>query len=164
MKTVFKFYLVCLTSICFVTFSSCDKDDDSNDTTKPVIDLLEPEEDATLKIGDEGGIHFDLELSDDVMLKSYKVDIHSNFDGHVHAPSLKATTEATVDFTFNKSWDIPGQKNADIHHHEIKIPANATPGDYHLMVYCTDAAGNEAYLARNIILSTEGGEEHEHDH
>jgi hypothetical protein len=31
-----------------------------------------------------------------------------------------------------------------------------------LMVYCTDAAGNEAHLARTIVLSTEGGEEHEH--
>jgi hypothetical protein len=30
------------------------------------------------------------------------------------------------------------------------------------MVYCTDAAGNEAYIARNVVLSTEGGEEHEH--
>jgi hypothetical protein len=163
MKTVFKFYFVCLTAIFPVTFSSCDKDD-NNDTTKPVINLVEPEEGATLKIGDDNGVHFDLELSDDVMLKSYKVDIHPNFDGHAHSPSLKATTETTVDFMFNKSWDVPDQKNADIHHHEIKIPANATPGDYHLMVYCTDAAGNEAYIARNIILSTEGGEEHEHEH
>lgn len=55
-----------------------------------------------------------------------------------------------------------GAKNASIHHHEILIPANATPGNYHLMVYCTDAAGNEAHLARNVVLSTEGGEEYEH--
>jgi hypothetical protein len=159
MRTKFNSFLVCLTAISFIAFSSCGKDDDA-DTTKPVINLVEPEEGDVLKIG--GDVHFDLELSDDVMLKSYKVDIHSNFDGHVHSATLRAESPETVDFTFNKSWDLSGQKNADIHHHEIEIPANATPGDYHLMVYCTDAAGNEAHLARNIILSTEGGEEHEH--
>lgn len=156
-----KLYLACLMAISFVTFSSCDRDNDS-DTTKPVINLIEPEEGDILKIGDEHGIHFELELSDDRMLKSYKVDIHSNFDGHGHSASLTSTSSETVDFQFNKSWDVSGQKNANIHHHEIMIPANATPGDYHLMIYCTDAAGNQSSLARNIVLSTEGGEEHEH--
>ncbi len=157
MKTKFNSYLVCLMAISFATFLSCDKDD-NGDTTKPVINLIDPEEGATLKIGDDHGIHFDLELSDDVMLKSYKVDIHPNFDGHDHKATLRAVSSETVDFTFNKSWDVSGKKNADIHHHEILIPANATPGNYHMMVYCTDAAGNEAHIARNIVLSTGGVE------
>ena len=55
-------------------------------------------------------------------------------------------------------------KTAHIHHHDIVIPANATPGDYHLMVYCTDAAGNQTYIARNIVLSTTAEEDdHHHD-
>lgn len=161
MKTTFKFSMICLMAITSVFFSSCDKDDEG-DTTKPVINLIEPEDGDVLKIGDEHGVHFEMELSDDVMLKSYKVDIHPNFDGHVHSAALKSSSSETVDFTFNKSWNVSGQKNAAIHHHEIKIPANATPGNYHLMVYCTDAAGNESYLACNIVLSTEGEEEHEH--
>ena len=75
-----------------------------------------------------------------------------------------ATGEATVDFSFNRSYDISGKKTAHIHHHDIVIPANATPGDYHLMVYCTDAAGNETYIARNIVLSTTAeGDDHHHD-
>ena len=152
MKAKFNFSLVCLMAISLATFSSCDKDDDG-DTTKPVIHLMKPEEGCVLKIGDEQGIHFDIELSDNVMLKSYRVNIHSNFDGHAHSSALKASLSETADFTFDKSWDISGQKNADIHHHEIKIPANATPGNYHMVVYCTDAAGNEAHLARNIVLS-----------
>ncbi len=161
MKTTIKFFLVYLTAISSVIFSSCD--DNSNDTTKPVINLIEPEEGDVLLIGDEHGIHLDMELSDDVMLKSYKVDIHSNFDGHAHSSSLNVRSDVgtTVDFTFNKSWDVSG-KNEYVHHHEIKIPANATPGSYHLMIYCTDAAGNESRVARGIVLSTEGGEHHEH--
>lgn len=155
MKTSIKFTIVCIMAISSLLFTSCSSDDDG-DTVKPVINLIAPTEGATLKIGDEHGVHFDMELSDNVELKSYKVNIHSNFDGHTHS---KASSE-TVDFSFNKSWEVNG-KNAKIHHHEIVITANATPGDYHLMVYCTDAAGNESYVARNILLSHDG-EKHEH--
>ena len=155
MKTKIKFSIACLMAISSVFLYSCENNEEG-DTVKPVINLIEPKEGDVLKIGDENGIHFDMELSDNVMLKSYKVEIHSNFNGHVHARS----TASTVDFTFNKSWDI-SQKNASIHHHEIKIPANATPGNYHLMVFCTDAAGNESHIARNIVLSNTG-KEHEH--
>lgn len=49
--------------------------------------------------------------------------------------------------------DVSGLKNAKIHHHDIVIPADAAPGDYHLVVWCTDAAGNQTEVARNIVLS-----------
>ena len=155
MKTIIKLNAVCLLAISFLLFSSCDKNDDG-DTVKPVINLIAPAENVALKIGDDRGVHFEMELSDNVMLKSYKVDIHSNFDGHTHSRA----SGLTVDFVFSKSWDVTG-KNTHIHHHEIKIPSEATPGNYHLMVYCTDVAGNESYVARNIVLSHDG-EEHEH--
>ena len=104
-----------------------------------------------------------MDLSDDVMLKSYKIEIHSNFDHHSHGGNSRAAQE-TVDFSFNRSYDVSGQKTAHIHHHDIVILANATAGDYHLMVYCTDAAGNESYIARNIKLSNEvEDEDHHHD-
>jgi hypothetical protein len=148
--------------ISSLSFISCDKNE--NDTTKPVINLIEPEDGDSLRIG--GDVHFDMELSDDVMLGSYKVDIHNNFDGHEHT---KASSDETTPFVFVRSWDVSGKKNADIHHHEIVIPENATPGDYHLMVYCTDAAGNESNVAVNIVLSHDAKEhdhedEEEHDH
>ncbi|MDR1330926.1 MAG: DUF4625 domain-containing protein [Tannerella sp.] len=154
MKTVNRFFALGLAAVLSLTFASCEKD---SDTTKPVINLIEPEEGDVLQIG--GDVHFDMELSDDVMLASYKVEIHSNFDGHEHETRAG---EATEPFFFDRSWDVSGQRNALIHHHEIVVPENAEPGDYHLMVYCTDAAGNEAHIARNIVLSHEGGE-HEHE-
>ena len=86
---------------------------------------------------------------------------HSNFDHHSHGGNSRAVQE-TVDFSFNRSYDVSGQKTAHIHHHDIVIPANATAGDYHLMVYCTDAAGNESYIARNIKLSNEVEDEDHH--
>ena len=133
-----------LATVTFM-FSSCDNDD-SSDTIKPLIELHEPEEGQALEIGNEHGVHF---------------EIHSNFDHHSHGGNSRAVQE-TVDFSFNRSYDVSGQKTAHIHHHDIVIPANATAGDYHLMVYCTDAAGNESYIARNIKLSNEVEDEDHH--
>lgn len=151
-----------LTILSFVTFSvlfsSCSKDDD-NDVTAPTINLIAPAEGAVLKIGAD--VHFDMDLLDNEELSSYKVEIHNNFDGHEHKSSSMKETGETTPFFFQKSWSVTGQKNAKIHHHEIVIPANATPGNYHLIVYCTDAAKNESHIARNIVLSVDG-EEHQH--
>jgi hypothetical protein len=159
MKTINKlFSIICLTAIFFLALASCKED---SDTSKPVINLIEPENGDILQIGNANGVHFDAEFSDNEELASYKVNIHPNFDGHAHARLTKSDAE-TVDFEFTKSWDISG-KNTGIHHHEIKIPENATPGHYHLMVYCTDAAGNESHIAVEVELSHEEGEHHHDD-
>jgi hypothetical protein len=155
MKKRISFLTICTMMVIFsISFTACKED---SDTTKPVINLIEPEEGDILQIGNEEGVHFDVELSDNEMLASYKVDIHPNFDNHSHTKS----TDETVDFEFAHSWDISGKKNADIHHHEILIPENATPGNYHLVVYCTDAAGNESHVAVNVVLSHEADEHHD---
>ena len=134
-----------------LTFSATSCGSEDGDTTKPAINVIEPEEDAQLLIGDEDGVHFEADFSDDTALKSYKIEIHYAADGHTHGtPKLQ---ESTVNFTFNKSYELGGLRNTHIHHHDIKIPENATPGHYHLMVYVTDVAGNQAYIARDIDLS-----------
>ena len=161
MKTKLYLPIISLLAMSVFAFISCD--DSDSDTTKPVIELSEPEEGQELKIGDEHGVHFEMDLSDDVELQSYRINIHSNFDNHDHTPSTKAD-DGTVAFTFDKVYDdAAGKKNHHVHNHDIKIPANATPGNYHLMIYCTDAAKNETYIARNIKLSTTAEEDHDHD-
>ena len=154
-KSKINISVVCLA--IFLFFSACDNE--SGDNVPPVILLVEPAEGAELHIGSD--VHFDLELSDNEMLSSYKIEIHNNFNNHGHEKSSKVDEEETVDFSFQKSWDVSGLKNAFIHHHEIVITENATPGNYHLMVHCTDAAGNESHTARNIVLSYKG-EVHNH--
>lgn len=111
MKTKLYLPIISLLAMSVFAFISCD--DSDSDTTKPVIELSEPEEGQELKIGDEHGVHFEMDLSDDVMLKSYMIEIHSNFDHHSHGKSRAAATgEATVDFSFNRSYDISGKKTA----------------------------------------------------
>lgn len=161
MRTRFYFSVICLLAIGAVVFTACDKDE-KGDVTKPVIELLEPEEGAVLQIGNAHGVHFEMLLSDDMMLKAYKINIHNNFDHHGH-DSKAAEDGGTIAFTFDKVYDVSGLKNTSVHHHDIKIPVNATPGDYHLMIWCTDAAGNQTEMARNIVLSLEAAPEHVHE-
>ncbi len=135
--------IILLFSIIYA--SSCERN--QADTQKPEIIISGPEEEEVLYIGSE--IHFEVDFSDDVELKSYKVDIHSNFDGHTH----KSSNADSVAWSFQKSWNFDaGQKNAHIHHHEIVIPQEylgkeISQGEYHFMIYCTDAAGNESWIA-----------------
>jgi len=137
-------------SLVFFMFS-CEKN--KVDTQNPVISIISPEEEEVVYIGSE--IHFEVDFADDVELKSYKVDIHSNFDGHNHKSALKGESVA---WSFQKSWNFEeGKKTAHIHHHEIVIPIQIerneiTEGEYHLMVYCTDASGNESWTAVPIDL------------
>lgn len=50
MKTKFYFLVISFLAICSVCLPACDNDE-KGDVTKPVIDLIEPEEGAVLKIG-----------------------------------------------------------------------------------------------------------------
>ena len=79
MRKKFYFSAVCLLAASSFMLVSCDKDEKA-DVTKPEIKLNAPKEGAVLKIGDKHGVHFDMDLSDDVMLKSYLIEIHSNFE------------------------------------------------------------------------------------
>ena len=106
MKNKFYLPMIAFMAMSAFVFVSCDNDD-SSDTTKPLIELHEPEEGQALEIGNEHGVHLEMDLSDDVMLKSYKIEIHSNFDHHSQGGNSRAAA-ATVDFSFNKSYDISG--------------------------------------------------------
>ncbi len=83
MKTKFYFLVISFLAICSVCLPACDNDE-KGDVTKPVIHLIEPEEGAVLKIGNGKGVHFEMNLSDDVMLNIDKINIHNNFDHHGH--------------------------------------------------------------------------------
>jgi hypothetical protein len=156
MKTTTVFFSFVLATLSVSLFNACDE----GDTEKPVINLIEPEEGAQLAIGNDHGVHFEMKLSDNDALNSYRVEIHNNFDGHEHA-ALRSD-EPDPFFYDSTFTDVHGKKNADIHHHAIRIPVGVAEGDYHLVVYCLDLSGNEAHIARNVILTNDAVEE-DHD-
>ena len=133
-----------LATVTFM-FSSCDNDD-SSDTIKPLIELHEPEEGQALEIGNEHGVHFEMDLSDDVMLKSYKIEIHSNFDHHSHSTEneeceLDPKKQPVKPWIYNKDYPIPAGQISFTANDVIEIPANIDTGDYHFMIRLTDKAG-----------------------
>ncbi|MDO4725878.1 MAG: DUF4625 domain-containing protein [Porphyromonadaceae bacterium] len=168
-----KLFLVSIVLIGTFAFVSCEKT--KKDSEKPVINLIAPEKDKALKPGSD--IHFDVAFSDNEALKSYKVNIHGVFDNHDHKIIRNTASDSIV---FDHTWteedfikmgakeSINGKKNASIHHHYIVIPAtiNGKPlkeGHYHFMVYCTDHAGNESNVARDIKISY-SAKGHDHHH
>lgn len=149
--------------IASASLVACDKEE--GDVTKPEILLVSPAEGDTLYAGSEHGVHFDMKLCDNVALGSYKVDIHNRFDGHDH--EVKSAEDHEHDhepFEFKKTWsDIDGLRNATVHHHEIVIPENATPGEYCFTVYCVDQAGNQSMVVKHINIAEPDGD-HDHEH
>ncbi len=154
MKQIKFFLLATLLLTAPFVFISCD---DEEDTKEPIIELNAPVEGAVLKIGSK--IHFDANFKGYNKLATYRVNIHNNFDGHGDhkGNQTKSETPEIEDFAFSRTWnDIAGYMNIPIHHHLIEIPANATPGKYHLMVFCADTLGNSSMVVRNIELAYDG--------
>ncbi len=141
-KKVFGALAAALLMTAFLA-TSCKKDDVDN--TKPTIVINEPEEEEQFALGSE--LHLDVDFADDVELHQYKVDIHSA-EGHDH----KSTSEKWV---FEQVYDLSGYKNKNIHD-LIAIPATIDAGDYHVIIYCTDKAGNESSAFKIFEVKASG--------
>lgn len=150
------YFIASILIISGTIFQSCSNDDDSGvDTQKPIISLNQPTEHQIFLPG--GSILINADFSDNVELRSYKIEIHSGDDGHTH----KTAEEAGWFYT--ESVEIePGltHKNID---KSIVIPTeiNGLPileGHYHLGIYLIDRAANEQHLFTEIVI----GEDDDH--
>ena len=153
-------------------FTSCEKE--LNDSEKPVIVLSSPVEDAEIRPG--SALHFEMTLSDNEALASYKVNIHGAFDGHEHSASATTRVSEYVQ-PFERTWlesdfialgeePIAGKKSVTIHHHLMQVPDSiggrpVKEGHYHITVYFTDSSGQESFIAREIVIAYDA-EEHKH--
>lgn len=165
MKRTSVIVLAVLLGSLAVAVSSCKKNDSSKDTEKPVIEIHEPEENEYVLVGK--GMHLEMDLSDNEALASYKINVHNAFDGHSHSSTAPTRHEGEEKkpFAYEKIHnEITGQKNAHVHTHEVVIPADAHLGAYHLMVYCTDKAGNESWRAVKINVTDDASKVEDHDH
>ncbi len=109
-------------------FIACDSDED---TTAPIIEHVHGSEEVA--VGDD--FEVDADFSDNEELGQAKFDIHDIFDGHDHGKIASSWSET-------RTVELSGQ---DAEAEEtFTVPANATAGPYHVVVQCTDAAGNSA--------------------
>lgn len=152
MKLMKTLKYILLFSMLSMVFIACD--DDEVDTTKPEITVVAPEAETIYHPGET--ITIQATFTDNIELDSYKIDIHDNFDGHDH--DHKKSTNSEEPFIFSGSWDFEkGLKSATITNTEIVIPElidgeEVAHGEYHLMIYCADAAGNENNTVVEIII------------
>jgi hypothetical protein len=146
-----------------IVLMSCGKD--NVDTTKPVIELIQPTAEASFHPGDT--IQFECVFSDNVELQSYNIKIHSAADEHEHlsVPEFKKSVlieEQGHEWSYEKSRVFEkGLKEIRVQHIEIIIPEAIQvgldeepilPGHYHFGVFCIDGAGNESFVFVEIEI------------
>jgi len=139
-------------SIVILSIYSCGKGGSSSDPipvadkTKPVISLIDPTSNKVFILGTP--LHLQMDLADNVELKSYKVVITKSLKGVV-----------TSNWAFNQTWQIAaGKKTFTVNQSEIIVPLTVTgnqttTGNYDLVVTCTDTSGNELTTTITIVLN-----------
>ena len=151
MKRSFKLLLPLL---LLFAVSSCKKSTTTTDTpvvvpdtSVPVISLTDPTAGKSYVLGTV--LHLQMDLSDNVELKSYKVVI---------AKSLKGVS--TSDWAYTNTWNItPGKKTMAVNHNEIIVPLTGaggnqiTIGNYDVTITCLDTSNNEASKTFLIALA-----------
>ena len=134
--------------LCALSACGSDDDEETKDMTYPVINTTDivavPTDCQVFKRGDV--IPLNVLFTDDTELGSYNVEIHNNFDHHTHSTSsvecpMEAQKSPVKPWIYNQDFDIPSGQKSFTARHDIAIPADVDPGDYHFMVRLTDRAG-----------------------
>jgi hypothetical protein len=117
------------------------------DTTVPTIVLTDPTPGKALVLGT--ALHLQMDLSDNVELKSYKLTI---------AKSLKGLV--TSDWAYSSGTIIitAGKKTLAVNNSDIIIPLTVTgnqttTGNYDMVITCLDTSNNEASKTLTIVLT-----------
>lgn len=142
-NTIYSIMLLCALSAC-----SGSDDEEQKDMQQPVISeqgiTANPIDCQQYHRGDVIPFHY--VMTDDQELGAYNIEIHNNFDHHTHSTtSTECPMDAQKDpknpWVYNRDFSIPsGQRTYDARH-DIQIPADIDPGDYHFMIRLTDRAG-----------------------
>ncbi len=127
--------------LAFAIFTACSSDE--IDTEAPVILLHSPIDHQEFHPG--GQIYFHADFSDNVGLSQFKIDIHFG-EGHDH----KSATSGENEWSYEYIGELEGQdQKVEMY---IDIPLDALHGEYDLLVYCTDKAGNESFVFIEIDI------------
>ena len=165
MKKIINMSLVmALITVFTLSFNACSKDDDK-DMTAPVISdqgiTANPVNCQVYHRGDVIPFHYI--MTDNEELGNYNIEIHNNFDHHSHSTvgddhdhdhEMGECDDHDEDehehehehsegnpWVYNHDFAIPAGLRQYEARHDIEIPADIAPGDYHFMVRLTDRAG-----------------------
>lgn len=159
MKIKSRLMSLLLLSMLFIATSCSSSDDDSRDTTKPTITINYaggfPQACAELERGQT--YTFKAQVTDNVALAAYSIDIHHNFDHHTHDDQL-----GDCDFHEDKvavnpllvleNYSISGDLQTYEISIDIDIPNNIDTGDYHCSYSVTDQTGWQSQTSVDIKI------------
>lgn len=134
--------------ISLIGISSC-SDDDTVDTTKPTIEIISPTDHQEVEPGSV--LTVKANLTDNVGLASYKIEIHSADDGHEH----KSKQLLATDFEYSFVGEIANKPTAYTLEHAITIPADAAEEHYHVGITVLDVNGNQNQQFVEIFIGHE---------
>ncbi len=146
MKRIVFFWVIALS-----IFYSCEKIE--VDDVKPIIDLSVsgafPLNCDTLYLGEP--FVFIAQLSDNVELGSYSIEIHHNFDHHAHTTEISSCSFSSVKkpvnpFHYITDFEIPANISKYVTADTLLIPSanasgNIDEGDYHFYISLVDREG-----------------------
>lgn len=153
-------YIFILSALSFLAYSCGTGSVDLNPPTIEVSsftpvpaadDICGAQEPIVFNVTGGDDLKFDVIFKDDVALSQYKVDIHNNFDCHGHgggsAPSLSipSIVNQTTDWTVLEVQNISGISTPIAQ--TLKVPENATAGNYHFHIQVIDESGNDSPFA-----------------
>ena len=142
-----KIYLS-LILLCALSACSSSDDDETKDMTAPEISsegiVAVPIDCETFKRGEV--IPFNYLFTDDTELGAYNIEIHNNFDHHTHSTTstdcpMDAKKDPIKPWVYNHDFTIPVGVRSYTARHDIAIPSDIDPGDYHFMIRLTDRSG-----------------------
>jgi len=161
MKNIKSLHLPLVFSFLFLV-ASCSSNDEV-DTEKPKIKINTPksEGDAHYHLGDK--FTTDVDISDNGLLASWKIDIHWAGNGHKHenhaAVDKKNYVDSKKEWKEDRSEKVSG-KEAKIKE-EFTIPNDIKDGDHHFCVFVLDVAGNQEKVCSTFSI-VDHGEGHDH--
>ena len=117
------------------------------DTTVPSIVLTDPTPGKTLVLGT--ALHLQMDLSDNVELKSYKVTIAKSLKGLVTSDWAYSSGTITI---------AAGKKTLAVNNNDITVPLTVTgnqttTGNYEMVITCLDTSNNETSKTLTIVLT-----------
>ena len=139
---------------------SCSSSDDSSvDEEKPSISVNYaggfPQACETLERGQT--YTFKAQVTDNLALASYSLNIHHNFDHHTHDDQgaqceLEEVNAAVNPLIYIENFDIEGSKTSYEINISVIIPEDIDPGDYHCSYSVTDVTGWQSRTSVDIKI------------
>ena len=156
MKLIFKYLII----LSFLIIAACSSSDDSTiDEERPTISVNYadgfPQACETLERGQT--YSFRAQVTDNVALAAYSVNIHHNFDHHTHDDQgaqcvLGPVKTAINPMMFMENHAIEGGVTSYEINLSITIPDDVDPGDCHCAYSVTDQTGWQSRTSVDIKI------------